>query len=65
MHARALLHSSLNDINETEIFARIQLQLVNRYGVDEKLASEMAWDFIEVMTAIDADIDIFDKYFLH
>lgn len=65
MHARALMHSSLNDLNETEIFARIQLQLVNRYGVDEKLASEMAWDFIEVMTAIDADIDIFDKYFLH
>lgn len=65
MHARALMHNSLTDLNETEIFARIQLQLVNRYGVDEKLASEMAWDFIEVMTAIDADIDIFDKYFLH
>ncbi len=64
MHARALLHTSLFDINETEIFAKMQLQLVNRYGIDEKLASEMAWDFIEVMTAVDGNIDIFDKYFL-
>lgn len=65
MHARALMHPSFADINETEVFARIQLELVNRYGVDEKLASEMAWDFIEVLTAIDGNMDIFDKYFLH
>ena len=64
MHARALMHPSFADINETEVFARIQLELVNRYGVDEKLASEMAWDFIEVLTAIDGNMDIFDKYFL-
>jgi hypothetical protein len=64
MHARAFLHPSLNEINETEAFARIQLELVNRYGIDEKLASEMAWDFIEVLTAIDGNMDIFDKYFL-
>lgn len=65
MHARALLHTSLSEINETEVFARIQLELVNRYGVDEKLASEMAWDFLEVLAAVDGNIDIFDKYFLH
>lgn len=65
MHARALLHTSLSEVNETEVFARIQLELVNRYGVDEKLASEMAWDFLEVLAAVDGDIDIFDKYFLH
>ncbi|MES2529016.1 MAG: hypothetical protein V4598_18160 [Bdellovibrionota bacterium] len=64
MHARALMHSSFSDINETEIFARIQLELVNRYGIDEKLASEMAWDFLEVLSAVDGNIDIFDKYFL-
>ncbi len=65
MHARALLHTSLSEVNETEVFARIQLELVNRYGVDEKLASEMAWDFLEVLAAVDGNIDIFDKYFLH
>ena len=65
MHARSLLHTSLSDVNETEVFARIQLELVNRYGVDEKLASEMAWDFLEVLAAVDGNIDIFDKYFLH
>ena len=64
MHARALLHTSLSEVNETEVFARIQLELVNRYGVDEKLASEMAWDFLEVLAAVDGNIDIFDKYFL-
>ncbi len=64
MHARAFMHTSFSEINETEIFARIQLELVNRYGVDEKLASEMAWDFIEILTAVDGNIDIFDKYFL-
>ena len=65
MHARALLHTSLSEVNETEVFARIQLELVNRYGVDEKLASEMAWDFLEVLAAVDGNIEIFDKYFLH
>ena len=58
------LHSSFVEITETEMFAKIQLQLINRYQVDPKLASEMAWDLIEVMTAVDGDIDIFEKYFL-
>lgn len=58
------LQSSLVEITETEMFAKIQLQLVNRYGVDQKLASEMAWDLIEVLAAVDSDIEIFEKYFL-
>ncbi len=65
MHARALLHSSFTDVNEAEVFAKIKMEMVNRYGIEEKLASEMAWDFIEVLTAIDGNMDIFDKYFLH
>ena len=51
-------------MNDAEIFAKIQAQLVNRYQVDEKLANEMAWDLIEVLSAVDGDIDIFEKYFL-
>ncbi len=60
-HARNF-HKNLSD---TELFAKIQLELVNRYGVEEKLASEMAWDLWEVLSAVDGDIDIFEKYFLH
>lgn len=65
MLAHARTHSSLFEMNETELFAKIQLELVNRYGIDEKLANEMAWDFIEVLLAVDGNVDIFEKYFLH
>jgi hypothetical protein len=64
MMAHARLHSAFIEITETELFAKIQFQLVNRYGIDTKLASEMAWDLIEVLSAVDSDIDIFEKYFL-
>jgi hypothetical protein len=57
-------HSSFNLMNETELFSKIQIQLIQRYSVDEKLASEMAWDLLEVLSAVDSDIDIFEKYFL-
>jgi hypothetical protein len=65
MHAHTLSFPSLKQMNETELFARIQMQLVSRYNVDEKLANEMAWDLIEVLSAVDGDIEIFEKYFLH
>lgn len=59
-----LAHTLVSEINEAELFSKILAQLVNRYSVDEKLASEMAWDLIEVLSAVDGDIDIFEKYFL-
>ncbi len=55
---------SMNSLNDTELFARIQLELVNRYQVDPNLASEMAWDLMEVLSAVDGNFDIFEKYFL-
>jgi hypothetical protein len=61
-HARPL--TTTIELTETELFAKIQLQLVNRYSVDPHLASEMAWDLIDVLSAVDSDIDIFEKYFL-
>ena len=64
MMAHARQNSSIIELNETEIFAKIQLQLINRYAVDPRLASEMAWDLIDVLSAVDSDIDIFEKYFL-
>jgi hypothetical protein len=60
-----LAHTLASQMNDVELFAKIQAQLVDRYSVDEKLASEMAWDLIEVLSAVDGDIDIFEKYFLH
>lgn len=60
-----LAHARAHHLNDTELFAKIQAELVNRYSVDDKLASEMAWDFLEVLSAVDGDIDIFEKYFLH
>ena len=64
MSSHAYVYSSKTQMNDAEIFAKIQAQLVNRYQVDEKLANEMAWDLIEVLSAVDGDIDIFEKYFL-
>lgn len=64
MLAQALSHSSPLQMKETELFIKIQSELVNRYSIDERLASEMAWDLIEVLSAVDGDIEIFEKYFL-
>ena len=65
MLAHARQNHSLFDMTETELFAKIQLELVNRYEIDPNLASEMAWDLIEVLSVVDGNIDIFEKYFLH
>lgn len=64
MTAHAHLHPSLSFLNETELFAKIQFELIHRYSVDERLASEMAWDLMEVLSAVEGDMDIFEKYFL-
>ena len=64
MLAHTLSRSSFDMMNEAELFAKIQLELVNRYLVDPNLASEMAWDLIEVMSAVDGNFEIFGKYFL-
>jgi hypothetical protein len=64
MLAHSFFHVSESE-NEVELFGRIQLQLIDRYGVDPRLASEMAWDFIEVLSAVDGNMETFEKYFLH
>jgi hypothetical protein len=57
-------HFLKNQLSDSDLFVRIHTELVNRYDVDEKLANEMAWDLIEVLSAIDGNISIFEKYFL-
>jgi hypothetical protein len=64
MLAHVLSKNDYNSMTETELFAKIQMELVNRYQVDPSLASEMAWDLIEVLSAVEGNFDIFEKYFL-
>ncbi len=64
MLAHALAKNDYDSMTETELFSKIQMELVNRYQVDPNLASEMAWDFIEVLSAVEGNFDIFEKYFL-
>ncbi len=64
MLTHAGFHPSLAQTKEKDLFSRLQAELVVRYNVDSKLASEMASDLIEVLSAVDGDIDIFEKYFL-
>lgn len=53
-----------SELNETELFSKILIQIINRYHIDEKLASEMAWDLIDVLSGIESDLNIFEKYYL-
>ena len=64
MLAHALSKNDYDSMTETELFSKIQMELVNRYQVDPNLASEMAWDLIEVLSAVEGNFDIFEKYFL-
>jgi hypothetical protein len=52
------------DIN-SEVFYKLQSEIQNRYSIDSRLASEMAWDLMEVLSAVEGDIEIFEKYILH
>ncbi len=65
METYAYFCESENFICEKEIFLKVKYQIQNRYEIDEKLASEMAWDLIEVLTAIDCNLGVFEKFFLH
>ncbi len=65
MLAHAQNRGSVRDLNETQLFTKIQGELISRYEVDGRLASEMAWDLLEVLTAVDGDVEMLEKYFLH
>lgn len=49
----------------TLLQTRLLSEIRERYGVDDNLASEMAWDFMEILTATDASLETLDKYILH
>jgi hypothetical protein len=62
MKAHARLNGSY--YNESDLYSKLQEEMVKRYSIDEKLASEMAWDLIDTLIAVDGNVDIFEKYFL-
>lgn len=49
---------------ETEISEKFQFHLIEKYGLDEHMASEMSFEFVEMLQAVDADLSILEKYFL-
>jgi len=67
MHARAhtpYFHPSFSAVDETEISQKFQVLLIEKYGLNEHMASEMSMEFIEMLQAVDGDLGIFEKYFL-
>ena len=58
-HTRTIDSLSFNDLG-----TRLCSQITERYGVDQRLASEMAWDLLELMAAIDSDLDALERYYI-
>lgn len=52
-------------LSSTELGRRLTSQIIDRYGIDPRLASEMAWDLLELLDAIDGNLEALDKFFLH
>ena len=59
MHAHAHTFETESDISE-----KFQFLLIEKYGLDEPVAREMSYEFVEMLQAVDADLSIFEKYFL-
>lgn len=52
------------NLSSLDLGQKLCLQISDRYGVDPRLASEMAWDLLELLAAVDSDLDTLDRYFL-
>lgn len=63
LHTRFFAHDS--GLSNNELGRRLTSQIIDRYGIDPRLASEMAWDLLELLDAIDGDLSTLDKFFLH
>ncbi len=61
-HTHARLDSSLGT---SDLGPRLVDQISQRYNVDPRLASEMAWDLLELIAAVDGDLETLDKFFLN
>jgi hypothetical protein len=64
MHHSYKIDNLINKTDDSHFFNKVKEELTQRYNVEETLASEMAWDLIEVLYAVDSDVEIFEKYFL-
>jgi len=57
-------HTQADSLSLNDLGSKLSHQLSERYGVDQRLASEMAWDLLEIMTAIDSDLEALDRYYI-
>ena len=49
----------------SQLYSKLQREMMERYGIEAPLASEMALDFLEIIVAVDGDVGILEKYILH
>jgi len=50
--------------SSTDLGQRLSHQIIDRYGIDPRLASEMAWDLLELLDAVDADREVLGRVYL-
>jgi hypothetical protein len=49
-------------VSTADLGSKLCGQIVDRYGIDPRLASEMAWDLLELIDAVDGDRDALDRF---
>jgi hypothetical protein len=64
MEDKMSTHTQASDLSFNDLGSRLCSQITERYGVDQRLASEMAWDLLELMAAIDSDLDALDRFYI-
>ncbi len=57
-------HTVSDSLSINDLGSRLCSPITDRYGVDQRLASEMAWDLLEIMSAIDSDLEALDRYYI-
>ncbi len=59
------MNTHRNILDTKDLHQKMSTELSGRYNIDTRLASEMAWDILEVIVAVDGDLDTLDKYILN
>jgi hypothetical protein len=59
----AYTHLTVND--QLLLAEKLKREISSKYDVEDRLASEMAWDLLEMICVIDGNMDALNKYVLH
>ena len=61
-----MTHTTHITVNDQLLLAeKLKEEISMKYDVEERLASEMAWDLLEIICVIDGDMDALNKFVLH